>query len=320
MLDAFTRCTLAAARAPSAPSILSSPLSEHRGSPNLSSHLSSHFSSTFSSQLSSQPSSKMASRPASSGSRPASGGSIHSLAMPPSPDKPAAPHSYSGLVHAGALNPTTYTAGHAEPVVGGMDAPAMGEPEGVLVAMPCGSRLQIAIFSTWGDPYYVGLSALEAFDEEGEPIDLGAGRLWADPADVNVLPEFAGRPAHLRDPRVVSNLADGHYSTCDDKCASALLVGGISLGVSTRLGVTIAAAPPYCRHLWLAPFTRGTKNVLGIDLPSPKRISMIRIWNYNKSRIHSFRGARHIELRLDGTLVFRGEINKAPGNLQASPL
>jgi len=26
---------------------------------------------------------------------------------------------------------------------------------------------------------------------------------------------------------------------------------------------------------------------------------MIRIWNYNKSRIHSFRGAKDIEIQLD---------------------
>lgn len=37
------------------------------------------------------------------------------------------------------------------------------------------------------------------------------------------------------------------------------------------------------------------------------------------SGIHSFCGARHIEIRLDGVLVFRGEINKAPGNSQVRP-
>ncbi len=42
---------------------------------------------------------------------------------------------------------------------------------------------------------------------------------------------------------------------------------------------------------------------------------MIRIWNYNKSRIHSYRGARLLTCELDGELIFRGEIQKAPGNL-----
>ncbi len=45
---------------------------------------------------------------------------------------------------------------------------------------------------------------------------------------------------------------------------------------------------------------------------------MIRVWNYNKSRIHSFRGVKDVILSLDGESIFAGEIQKAPG-LVASP-
>jgi len=41
---------------------------------------------------------------------------------------------------------------------------------------------------------------------------------------------------------------------------------------------------------------------------------MIRIWNYNKSRIHSFRGARLLTCHLDEQMIFKGEVAKAPGN------
>eukprot|EP01042_Synura_sphagnicola_P002908 gene2908-3558_t len=44
-------------------------------------------------------------------------------------------------------------------------------------------------------------------------------------------------------------------------------------------------------------------------------VSMIRIWNYNKSRIHSYRGARYVEISLDGTFIFKGEIRRAPGRV-----
>jgi hypothetical protein len=44
----------------------------------------------------------------------------------------------------------------------------------------------------------------------------------------------------------------------------------------------------------------------------------IRIWNYNKSRIHSYRGARFVEVALDDSFIFRGEIAKAPGILNGS--
>jgi hypothetical protein len=54
---------------------------------------------------------------------------------------------------------------------------------------------------------------------------------------------------------------------------------------------------------------------------------MIRIWNYNKNRIHSYRGARYLEMYLEdqhtarkgGTastsVIFRGEIRRAPGGV-----
>ena len=42
---------------------------------------------------------------------------------------------------------------------------------------------------------------------------------------------------------------------------------------------------------------------------------MVRVWNYNKSRIHAARGARQVELYLDSTMLFMGEIRQAPGNL-----
>ena len=43
---------------------------------------------------------------------------------------------------------------------------------------------------------------------------------------------------------------------------------------------------------------------------------MIRFWNYNKSRIHSYRGAKLVSIELDGRTIFRGEIKKAPGNVK----
>jgi hypothetical protein len=41
---------------------------------------------------------------------------------------------------------------------------------------------------------------------------------------------------------------------------------------------------------------------------------MIRVWNYNKSRIHSYRGAKIMACKLDDRVIFKGEIRKAPGN------
>jgi hypothetical protein len=55
------------------------------------------------------------------------------------------------------------------------------------------ARQTIDILSTWGDRFYVGLSAIEMFDEHAQLIALDDvhKQVTADPADINVLPEYA---------------------------------------------------------------------------------------------------------------------------------
>ncbi|XP_076332193.1 katanin-interacting protein-like isoform X3 [Tachypleus tridentatus] len=144
--------------------------------------------------------------------------------------------------------------------------------------LPEGKQLTINILTTWGDKHYVGLNGIEVFTHTGEPASVE--KIWGDPADINVLPEYS------YDPRVVSNLIDGVYRTKDDM------------------------------HLWLTPFTPGSNHYVFLKFLHPVRVAMIRIWNYNKSRIHSFRGARLVDMTLDDRLIFRGEIKQACGGIQ----
>ena len=119
------------------------------------------------------------------------------------------------------------------------------------------------------------------WDEYGQQLKIEnpLEQIQADPRDVNILPGYGS------DPRTVDKLVDGNHWTCDDL------------------------------HVWLAPFTEGQKHSVTIDLLTISVISVIRIWNYNKSRIHSFRGAKNIEILLDNTMVFHGEISQAPGRI-----
>lgn len=89
--------------------------------------------------------------------------------------------------------------------------------------LPRGRHLLMNILSTWGDPYYVGLMGFEVFDGAGHPVAISDPdrQIWADPPDINVLPDYNG------DPRTVDKLVDSHNFTCDDL------------------------------HAWLAPFRRG---------------------------------------------------------------
>ena len=67
-------------------------------------------------------------------------------------------------------------------------------------------------------------------------------QITADPADINVLPEYT------KDPRVVTNLIDGVNRTRDDT------------------------------HLWLAPFAKGRRHCIEVTFDKPVHIAMMRIW------------------------------------------
>jgi len=148
--------------------------------------------------------------------------------------------------------------------------------------LPSGRHLRLDIISTWGDPHYVGLAGIQLFDASGHIIHIHPANISADPSDINILPSYGN------DPRTIDKLVDGVNRTCDDL------------------------------HVWLTPYTSGRHHYIFIDLGASETLAMIRIWNYNKSRIHSYRGARYIETLLDERPIFKGEIQKAPGMLQGA--
>lgn len=149
----------------------------------------------------------------------------------------------------------------------------------IIPSLPKGQKIEFNLLTTWGDINYVGLTGIEIFDETGAQLQISPQQISACPPDINILPGYGG------DPRTIEKLVDGHYFTNDDL------------------------------HVWLTPFTAGEDHTITIELDMKTTISMIRIWNYNKSRIHSYRGARLITCELDGRTIFRGEVQKAPGNL-----
>lgn len=133
----------------------------------------------------------------------------------------------------------------------------------VIPTLPKGRNVQINILETWGDMNYLGLTGIELFDQHGKPIQIRDQAINAFPPDINVLPGYGS------DPRTVEKLIDGNYFTNDDM------------------------------HVWLTPFTSGEDHHIYINFGQEIQISMIRIWNYNKSRIHSYRGAKTISIDLD---------------------
>ena len=80
---------------------------------------------------------------------------------------------------------------------------------------------QFQLFSTWGDPYYIGLNGLEFYDENGYKIRLIENNVTAYPHSVNVLEGVTD------DVRTPDKLIDGVNDTQDG------------------------------RHMWLAPILPG---------------------------------------------------------------
>lgn len=151
----------------------------------------------------------------------------------------------------------------------------------VIPTLPSGRQLVFNCVSTWGDKDFVGLAGIELFDGHGFPVVLkDVGRqVTADPHSINVLSEYD------HDPRTPDKLFDQVNLTRDDL------------------------------HVWLAPFFPGRAHTITVDMDCKTEISMIRVWNYNKSRLHSSRGVRDMEILLDGIPIFIGEVRRAPGVL-----
>lgn len=150
-----------------------------------------------------------------------------------------------------------------------------GKGDFEIPTLPLGSNLVFNIRSTWGDQHYMGLNGIEVFGIDGKPVDISD--ISANPSDMNTLDGYNS------DPRVVHNLIDGHYCTKDDF------------------------------RTWLAPFTAGENHFVYMTLVKASKIAMIRVWNYNKSRIHTSRGVRDVDISLDGKMIFSGQIAKASG-------
>lgn len=146
-----------------------------------------------------------------------------------------------------------------------------------LPELPRGQVLDFDLYSTWGDKCYIGLTGIEIFDDSGRQVGIHSDNISADPSSLNVLSDVHN------DPRTVDKLVDGKYMAKDDL------------------------------HCWLAPIREGFPNRISIDMRSRVKISMIRVWNYNRDRVHSARGVRHVGIKLDGMLMFFGEIVRATG-------
>lgn len=156
------------------------------------------------------------------------------------------------------------------------------------------------------------------------------------------------------DPRTPDKVIDGVCATCDDTHAwLAPFVGGnakvivddgekeqepnkVDDALSNAGDIPSDVSKPTSRdheRVCIADAAIGQPcNTLSVTLDRPSRLGMIRIWNYNKDRVHTARGARHVAIcSTDGSAdaspstLFFGEIRRSTGHhtsccLHAEPI
>ena len=167
---------------------------------------------------------------------------------------------------------------------------------------PRGLSIRLRLLTSWGDPHYLGLDALQLFGADGEPLRVHSGtapppphgradradhadcadlRVHATPADINSLPGVHG------DPRTVDKL----FAPAAEPA---------------RLPPPPARKPP--ADVWLAPWQPEQVNELYFYAEAPVSLGLLRVLNYSKT---CARGARDFELLVDDMLVYQGELRAA---------
>ncbi|KAL7691818.1 putative protein KIAA0556 [Plasmopara halstedii] len=143
---------------------------------------------------------------------------------------------------------------------------------------PQGFLLKIICWTTWGDPYYLGLNGLELYEFDGARIVERPNILTANPYSISELGE------NQQDSRIPENLMSGN----DKNTWKA-------------------------HDAWLAPLASSLGNEQGnivyIGFDTPIVLSMIKFWNYSKT---PERGVKDVTIYLDDMHLFSGRLKKAP--------
>ena len=125
----------------------------------------------------------------------------------------------------------------------------------------------------------MGLTGIEVFDEHGRLVSTKD-----HVADIRLLHPDSSNNNHSS----VWNLVDSVNITCDDHHSWLTAIDRRQLYKKGEEEAVIA--------------------VIEIQFCNVIKPSLIRVFNFNKSRTHSFRGVRKCCLRLDDSIVFKGYV------------
>lgn len=111
-------------------------------------------------------------------------------------------------------------------------------------------------------------------------VGLNGLELWNTKGETIKISSISSKDFKVNklDPRSkLGNIVNGNYNTSDDL------------------------------QTWVAELAK-RKSKITIEFERVQKIAMIRVWNYNRNRVHAKRGVRHLEMRLDQKVIFSNEI------------
>lgn len=149
----------------------------------------------------------------------------------------------------------------------------------IIPELPCGRELVIEMLENWGDEETIGLNGIEIFESV-------QGKMTGFES---IIMKYKSQMKSEKS--LEQKLFSGPFRTHDD------------------------------HHIWSCdwdPYS-GVPLQIHITFYTNVRLALLRFWNYNKSRIHSYRGVKNVQVRLDDQIVFKGEIAKANGELRCQP-
>lgn len=111
-------------------------------------------------------------------------------------------------------------------------------------------------------------------------VGLNGLELWNTKGETIKISSISSKDFKVNklDPRSkLGNIVNGNYNTSDDL------------------------------QTWVAELAK-RKSKITIEFERVQKIAMIRVWNYNRNRVHAKRGVRHLEMKLDQKVIFSNEI------------
>lgn len=168
----------------------------------------------------------------------------------------------------------------------------------IIPELPCGRELVIEMLENWGDEETIGLNGIEIFESvQGKVTAFESVTMKWKSETTNCRSEtikwksetMKWKSEMKSEKSLEQKLFSGPFRTHDD------------------------------HHIWSCDWDPGVPLQIHITFHSSIRLALLRFWNYNKSRIHSYRGVKNVQVRLDNQIVFKGEIAKASGELRCQP-